>query len=196
MKIWKGSTLVTAGGLSLRRRAVQRAQRLHPSTPFDRIRIAGPQHRADSQEGHRSRRLYLGAALRAFRPPRVGPDGNPWVIQLRLDSWIRLPDAPALGLVGRVGSGPWAQVGSGPTTLSGKGELVFAVNEICSQIIRAASRSPCVQESGVSRTRWPASGWATTTMCIAGRQGSPTSPNRGPRTSMAVRRRAWQVRAE
>ena len=40
-----------------------------------------------------------------------------------------LPGAPALGLVGRVGNGPWVQVGSGPTTLSGTGALVFAVND-------------------------------------------------------------------
>lgn len=40
-----------------------------------------------------------------------------------------LPGAPAWGLVGRVGSGPWIQVGSGPTTLSGSGALVFAVND-------------------------------------------------------------------
>ena len=40
-----------------------------------------------------------------------------------------LPGAPAYGLVGRVGTGPWVHVGSGPTTLSGKGVLVFAVND-------------------------------------------------------------------
>ena len=40
-----------------------------------------------------------------------------------------LPGAPAWGLVGRVGNGPWVQVGSGPTTLSGTGMLVFSVND-------------------------------------------------------------------
>jgi hypothetical protein len=40
-----------------------------------------------------------------------------------------LPGAPAYGLIGRVGDGPWVQVGSGPTTLSGTGHLVFAVND-------------------------------------------------------------------
>ncbi|MEX2194143.1 MAG: hypothetical protein WD844_02565 [Thermoleophilaceae bacterium] len=40
-----------------------------------------------------------------------------------------LPGAPAWGLVGRVGSGPWVQVGSGPTLLAGSGDLVFAVND-------------------------------------------------------------------
>ena len=40
-----------------------------------------------------------------------------------------LPGAPAWGLVGRVGNGPWVQVGSGPTTLSGTGTLVFSAND-------------------------------------------------------------------
>lgn len=39
------------------------------------------------------------------------------------------PDAPAFGLVGRVGNGPWVQVGTGPTTLRGTGALVFSVND-------------------------------------------------------------------
>jgi hypothetical protein len=39
------------------------------------------------------------------------------------------PGAPAWGLVARVGAGAWVQVGDGPTTLSGTGELVFAVND-------------------------------------------------------------------
>jgi hypothetical protein len=60
----------------------------------------------------------------------VGPDGNAsWETT---DSWYGgylLPGAPAWGLVGRVGSGPWVHVGSGPTTLTGTGELEFAVND-------------------------------------------------------------------
>ena len=63
-------------------------------------------------------------------PYCVGPDGDAsWPTT---DSWYGgylLPGAPAWGLVGRVGNGPWVQVGSGPTTLTGTGELVFAVND-------------------------------------------------------------------
>jgi len=40
-----------------------------------------------------------------------------------------LPGAPAYGLLGQVGNGPWVQVGSGPMTLSGTGDLRFAVND-------------------------------------------------------------------
>ena len=60
----------------------------------------------------------------------VGPEGNAsWDTT---DSWYGgylLPGAPAWGLVGRVGNGPWVHVGSGPTTLSGTGEVVFAAND-------------------------------------------------------------------
>lgn len=60
----------------------------------------------------------------------VGPDGDPSVdtTQSSNGGWV-LPGAPAWGLVGRVGTGPWQQVGTGPTTLSGRGDLVFAMND-------------------------------------------------------------------
>lgn len=58
------------------------------------------------------------------------PDGDPSVdtTQTGFGGFV-LPGAPAYGLVGRVGDGPWVQVGSGPTQLSGSGDLVFAVND-------------------------------------------------------------------
>ena len=63
-------------------------------------------------------------------PYCVGPDGDAtWATT---DSWYGgylLPGAPAWGLVGRVGNGPWVHVGSGPTMLSGTGEVEFAVND-------------------------------------------------------------------
>lgn len=60
----------------------------------------------------------------------VGPDGDPSTDTTQsLYGGFVLPGAPAWGLVGRVGSGPWVQVGSGPTTLSGSGVLEFAVND-------------------------------------------------------------------
>jgi hypothetical protein len=59
-----------------------------------------------------------------------GPDGYvPWDTTSSLFGGFVLPGAPAWGLVGRVGTGPWTEVGSGPTTLAGTGELVFAVND-------------------------------------------------------------------
>ena len=63
----------------------------------------------------------------AFCP---GPDGYAsWDTTSSSFGGFVLPGAPAWGLVGRVGSGPWVQVGSGPTVLSGTGSLVFAVND-------------------------------------------------------------------
>jgi hypothetical protein len=59
-----------------------------------------------------------------------GPNGYvPWDTTQSAYGGFTLPGAPAWGLVGRVGSGPWVQVGTGPTALSGTGELVFAVND-------------------------------------------------------------------
>lgn len=62
--------------------------------------------------------------------PCYGPGGNPsWDTTVSGFGGFVLPGAPAWGLVGRVGNGPWVQVGPGPTTLSGAGALVFAVND-------------------------------------------------------------------
>ena len=59
-----------------------------------------------------------------------GPDGTPLGNSLDLTyGGYALPGAPAYGLIARVGTGPWVHVGSGPTKLSGKGVLVFAVND-------------------------------------------------------------------
>ena len=63
------------------------------------------------------------------------------------------PGAPAWGLVARVGAGPWVQVGSGPTTLSGTGELVFAVND---DLFWDNAGSFSVT---VARQCWPGWGW-------------------------------------
>src|SRR6185312_12038350 len=69
-----------------------------------------------------------------------GPDGDAFVdtTQSGFGGFVA-PGAPAWGLVARVGGGAWVQVGSGPTTLSGTGELVFAVTD--------------------DRQCWPGRGW-------------------------------------
>ena len=58
------------------------------------------------------------------------PDGNPSAdsTSMAFGGFLQ-PDAPAYGLVARVGSGTWTQVGSGPKKLSGTGDLVFAFND-------------------------------------------------------------------
>ena len=59
-----------------------------------------------------------------------GPDGYAlWDTTQSSFGGFPLPGAPAWGLVGRVGGGQWVQIGTGPTSLSGTGELVFAVND-------------------------------------------------------------------
>ena len=56
----------------------------------------------------------------------VGPDGS---AGNTTDSSFLVAGVPAWGLVARVGNGPWMQVGSGPTTVSGSGDLQFAMND-------------------------------------------------------------------
>ena len=60
----------------------------------------------------------------------TGPDGVPSVdtSSMTYGGFVQ-PNAPAYGLIARVGSGAWTQVGIGPTQLSGTGELVFAFND-------------------------------------------------------------------
>jgi hypothetical protein len=58
-----------------------------------------------------------------------GPGGvSSWNTNQSSYGGFVLPGAPAWGLVGKVGDGPWVQVGSG-STLTGTGTLVFAVND-------------------------------------------------------------------
>lgn len=117
--------------------------------------------------------LYTGLVLKKGRSvtvtasgevcPNTGycvePDGTSLVNtgQSSFGGFV-LPGAPAYGLIGRVGSGQWVQVGDGPTTLSGKGELVFAVNDdLFGDNSGGFLVTVSYKESGVTRTCWP--GW-------------------------------------
>ena len=83
-----------------------------------------------------------------------GPNGYaPWNTTTSGYGGFVLPGAPAWGLVGRVGGGPWVQVGTGPTTLSGTGQLVFAVND---DLFWDNAGSFAVT---VDRQCWPGWGW-------------------------------------
>jgi hypothetical protein len=90
----------------------------------------------------------------------VSPDGMLTDTTLTSFGGFVLSGAPAFGLVGRVGSGPWVQVGSG-TTLSGNGELVFAVNDFHELFAdnTGGFTVSVSKKSGVSRTCWPGWGW-------------------------------------
>lgn len=93
-----------------------------------------------------------GTVCFSFSSLCYGPNGNP-----AQDTTVSgyggfvSPGAPAWGLVGRVGAGPWVHVGSGPTTLAGTGVLVFAVNDDLFPDNRGTF------SVSVSRSCWP--GW-------------------------------------
>ena len=86
--------------------------------------------------------------------PCNGPGGNSsWNTTASGYGGFVLPGAPAWGLVGRVGNGPWVQVGSGPTALSGTGVLVFAVNDDLFWDNQGSFTAT------VTYTCWPGWGW-------------------------------------
>jgi hypothetical protein len=99
-----------------------------------------------------------------------------------------LPGAPAFGLIGRVGSGPWMQVGGGPTTFSGQGELVFAVNdfhELFGDNTGGFTVTMSHKRGGVTRTCWPGWGWGDQNHehCgppgVANKPGESSQPTQG-----------------
>ena len=111
----------------------------------------------------------------------VGPDGDPSVDTTQsLYGGFVLPGAPAWGLVGRVGSGPWMQVGSGPTTVSGTGVLEFAVNDDLF-IDNTGSFTVTVTSSSGSDACYPGHGYGDTNHDHSGPPGraSKDSPTTG-----------------
>ena len=88
-------------------------------------------------------------------PLCVSPEGD---LGVNTSTGFVLPGATGIALIGRVGSGPWVEIGSGPMPLSGKGELVFAVNDIYFPDNTGSFEVTVTYEaSGASRTCWP--GW-------------------------------------
>ena len=120
MEIWKGLTLVTAGVLVLAAQGSAAGSATTSVYAVDRRRMS-----LASAPGSFSRKGSVTATARAVLCAHistlcVSPDGNPSgdAAPTGFGGFV-LPGAPAFGLVGRVGGGPWVQVGSGPTTLSG-----------------------------------------------------------------------------
>ena len=203
MKILKGVTLVTAVVLALA--AQGSAAGGHEFGLHRRASLTSPgsQHRASTQERGTVTVTATGTVCYWPGPPTklcVDPDGDA-AVDTSNPGFV-LPGATGMALIGRVGNGPWVEVGSG-TTLSGKGELVFAVNESTSQITQAASRSPCLTRNPACRARVGQAGaGGTTTTSTAGRQvkkrrlDSHPSPPRDPRTNMASPKRRGTRRSE
>jgi len=110
----------------------------------------------------------------------AGPGGDPSfdTNQTGFGGFV-LPGAPAFGLIGRVGSGPWMQVGTGPTTLSGQGELVFAVNDLHELFDDNTGGFTVIMShkgGGVTRTCWPGWGWGDENHEHCGPPGQANTP--------------------
>ena len=81
------------------------------------------------------------------------------------------------GQCGRVGSGPWVEVGSGPTPLSGKGELVFAVNDDAYGDNEGYFEvAVSYTTTAVTRTCWPGWGYGDTNHEHCGPPGLANKP--------------------
>ena len=103
-----------------------------------------------------------------------GPNGvSSWNTSVSSYGGFVLPGAPAWGLVGRVGDGPWVQVGSG-ATLSGTGPLVFAVNDDLF-VDNAGSFTVTV-----SYSCWPGWGYGDRNHTHCGPRGLVGDPSDGP----------------
>jgi hypothetical protein len=129
MKTFKGLTLVGTILLVL----VAQGSAAGPTTSVytvGALTVPGVNSGLVLKKGHPVTVTATGVVCVSGNSGCVGPNGNPSVdtTQSSFGGFV-LPGAPAYGLVGRVGTGHWVQVGSGPTTLSGKGVLVFAVND-------------------------------------------------------------------
>ena len=106
------------------------------------------------------------------------PDGN--FSKSTMQGSFLVPGALAYGLVGRVGAGNWVQVGSGPTKLSGKGVLVFAVNDDHYDDNSGTFEvTVSYAKSGVSRDCWPGWGYGDDNHVHCGPPGLANKPEQG-----------------
>jgi PA-IL-like protein len=111
----------------------------------------------------------------------VDPDGEPSINTTTTGGFV-LPGAPAIGLIARVGTGPWVHVGSGPTTLSGRGVLVFAVNDNWFPD-NSGSFEVTVSVSEPCKPGW---GWGDKNHCHSGPPGLDNKPSSPGQSSGAT----------
>ena len=180
MKILKGFTVVTAVALALAALGSAAA----PVTTSD-VFVGGQTNEPGLNTG-----LVLtngsvtvtatGVVCAHLNTLCSGPDGDASLVATQTSfGGLVLLGAPAIGLIGRVGSGPWMQVGSGPTTLSGQGELVFAVNdlhELFGDNTGGFTVTMSQKGGGVTRTCWPGWGWGDENHEHCGPPGQANKP--------------------
>ena len=163
MKILKGVTLVTAVVLALAAQGGAAGTVTTSNYVVQPKTVPGVSTGLVLKKGKPVTVTAAGVVCANFTNLCVTPAGDDFVdTDYTGNGGFEQPDAPAYGLIGRVGSGPWVEVGVGPMQLSGKGELVFAVNDDeygDNEGYFEVAVSYTTTGVTVTRTCWPGWGW-------------------------------------
>ncbi len=180
MKILKGLTLVTTVVLALAAQGSAAGSVTTSVYTVGALTVPGVKTGLVLKKGHPVTVTVTGTVCYWPGPPAilcVGPDGDAG-LNTSNPAFV-LPGATGIALIGRVGNGPWVEVGSG-ATLSGKGELVFAVNDdYFPDNTGSFEVTVSYEESGVTRTCWPGWGWGDDNHQHCGPPGLADKPEQG-----------------
>ena len=180
MKILKVVTVMTAVVLALASQGGAAGGVTSSVYTVGALTVPGVKTGLVVKEGHPVTVTATGTVCYWPGPPAVicvGPDGDAGVNTS--NPGFVLPDATGIALIGRVGNGPWVEVGSG-TTLSGKGKLVFAVNDIYFPDNTGSFEvTVSYEKPGVTRTCWPGWGWGDDNHVHCGPPGLANKPEQG-----------------
>jgi len=93
--------------------------------------------------------------------PHYGPNGQPGSTTcINPTSPCPAPNVASYALIAKVGSGPWVFVGTGPTTVSGVGEIFFALNDgkyfdnVGGFVVTSATLSPPTNADQCKKGGW------------------------------------------
>ena len=180
VKILKGMTLVMAGVLALAAQVGAAGGVTTSVYTVDALTVPGVKTGLVLKKRQAVTVTATGTVCYWPGPPSilcVDPEGDAGVGTS--DPGFVLPNATGIALIGRIGNGPWVEVGNG-TTLSGKGELVFAVNDIYFPDNTGSFEvTVSYNASGVTRTCWPGWGHGDLNHDHCGPPGLANKPEQG-----------------